>query len=185
MLHSKDVNILPTIHGMTKLFVPFCSAQDDESTDMNCLVFWAHCKNGKILTKHQVYIYNKGILPILGIFPWYKIIVPLECAADSEWNGAMNLVASCSVVELSVHKNCKKISLERPKSTSNYLNNCTCYDTVVCTILFSSRWRVYWYKLLSVLSTLQKWQNWHAPSSDIWNIQIIRMCSWFWVKWWN
>ena len=35
---------------------PLCSAQDGESDDMNCLAFWAHCKNGKILMKHQVYI---------------------------------------------------------------------------------------------------------------------------------
>ena len=37
---------------MTELFVLFCSAQDGESTDMNCLVFGAQCKNGKILKKH-------------------------------------------------------------------------------------------------------------------------------------
>ena len=40
-------------------FVPFYSAQNDESADMNCLVFWAHCKIGKFLMKRQVY--NKGI----------------------------------------------------------------------------------------------------------------------------
>ena len=32
-------NISTTIHAMTKSFVPFCSAQDGESTDMNHLVF--------------------------------------------------------------------------------------------------------------------------------------------------
>ena len=32
-LHS---NISTTIHAMTKSFVPFYSAQDGESTDMNC-----------------------------------------------------------------------------------------------------------------------------------------------------
>ena len=41
-------NILTTLHAMTKLFVPFCSAQDGEFTDMNCLVLWAHCENGEI-----------------------------------------------------------------------------------------------------------------------------------------
>ena len=51
-----------------------------------------------------------------------------------------------------------------------YLDNCTCYDTVVCTILFSSIWRVYWYKLLSVLSTLRKWQNFDETPS----IYIVR-----------
>ena len=59
-------NILTTVHATTKLFVPLCSAQDGESDDMNCLAFWAHCKNGKILMKHQVY--NKGILSILDSF---------------------------------------------------------------------------------------------------------------------
>ena len=54
---------------MMILFVPFCSVQDGESTDINCLVFWAYCENGKILMKHQVY--NKRISPILGIF--YKM----------------------------------------------------------------------------------------------------------------
>ena len=41
----------------------------------------------------------------------------------------------------------------------NYLSNCTCYDKTVCTILFISRWWVYWYELFSVLSILQKWLN--------------------------
>ena len=31
--------ILTTVCAMTKSFVPFCSAQDGESTDVNCLVF--------------------------------------------------------------------------------------------------------------------------------------------------
>ena len=57
-------NISTTLHDTTKLFVPFCSAQDGESADMNCLVFWAHCKNGKILMKRQVY--NKGIFTNFG-----------------------------------------------------------------------------------------------------------------------
>ena len=59
-------NILTTIHAMTKSFLPFCSAQDGESTDMNCLVFWTRCENGKILTKCQVY--NKGIFTDFGYF---------------------------------------------------------------------------------------------------------------------
>ena len=32
-------NISTTVHAMTKSLVPFCSAQDGESTDMNSLVF--------------------------------------------------------------------------------------------------------------------------------------------------
>ena len=52
---------------MTKSFVPFCLAQDGESTDINCLVFWAQCKNGKILMKRKVYN-NKGIFTNFGYF---------------------------------------------------------------------------------------------------------------------
>ena len=59
-------NISTTVHATTKSFAPFCSAQDGESTGTNCLVFWAHCENSKILMKRQVY--NKGILLILSIF---------------------------------------------------------------------------------------------------------------------
>ena len=57
-------NISTTVSAITKSFLSLCSAQDGESADMNCLVFWAHCENGKILMKR----YNKGILPILGNF---------------------------------------------------------------------------------------------------------------------
>ena len=38
-------NISTTVHAMKKLFVPFCSAQDGESTDINGLVFWVQYKN--------------------------------------------------------------------------------------------------------------------------------------------
>ena len=67
---------------MTKLFILFCSAQNGESTDINCLVFWAHCENGKISTKCQVY--NKGIFTILDIFSQYEILISFECAVDCE-----------------------------------------------------------------------------------------------------
>ena len=80
-----------------------------------------------------------------------------------------------------------------------YLNNCTCYNKIVCTILFSSRWWVYWYELFSVLSIIAKMAKfwWNTKSIIIRdftnlgyffiirNIDIIRMCSWFWVKWCN
>ena len=79
----------------------FCSAQDGESTVVNCLVFWAHCENGQILMKRQVY--NKGIFTILGISSQYEILILLECAFDSEWNGVINSVILCLVVELFVH----------------------------------------------------------------------------------
>ena len=61
---SKILCILTTVHATTKSFVPFCLPQYVESTDMNCLVFWTHCENGKILTKRQVY--NKGIFTNFG-----------------------------------------------------------------------------------------------------------------------
>ena len=79
-------NILATVHAMTKSFVQFCSAQDGESTGVNCLVFWAHCEIEKIVMKCQVY--NKGIFTILKYFSSYEI---LECTVDSEWNGVILL----------------------------------------------------------------------------------------------
>ena len=30
---------MATVHAMTELLVPFCSAQEGESTDMNCYYF--------------------------------------------------------------------------------------------------------------------------------------------------
>ena len=39
------------VHATAKLFVQFCSAQGGESTDMICLVFWAHCENDQNLMK--------------------------------------------------------------------------------------------------------------------------------------
>ena len=98
--------ISKTIHTTTKLFVPFYSAQDGKSTDMNYLIFRKNCENGKILTKHQVY--NKGILPILGKFEQYEILISPESVVDSEWNGVINFVVSCSVAKLFIcrsHKN--------------------------------------------------------------------------------
>ena len=47
----------------------------------------------------------------------------------------------------------------------DYLNNHTCYDQIICTILFSSRWRVCWNIFLSVLSTLRKWQKFNETSN--------------------
>ena len=96
--------ISTTVHAMTKSFVPFCSAQDGESTDMNCLEFWAYCENDKILMKRQVYII-RGFSPILGIFSYYEILISLECAVNSEWNGIINFLLSCSVVKLFNRRN--------------------------------------------------------------------------------
>ena len=99
-------NISTTVHAMTKLFVPFCSAQDGESTDINCLeincleykLILANCKNGKILMKCQVY--NKGI------FINYELLISLECTTDSEWNDVINLIVPCSDVELFILDTC-------------------------------------------------------------------------------
>ena len=40
------------------LHAPFCSAQDCESANIKCSVFWACSKNSKILIKHQVYSFG-------------------------------------------------------------------------------------------------------------------------------
>ena len=80
-LHS---NISTTIHAMTKTGVPCCPAHNSESTDVNCLVFGAHFKNGKILMK----IFNENIKSIIRgfwvIFKQHGILILLECMADYE-----------------------------------------------------------------------------------------------------
>ena len=42
----------------------------------------------------------RGFSPILGIFSQDKILILLKCAVDSEWNGVINFVVSCSIVKL-------------------------------------------------------------------------------------
>ena len=115
---------------MTKFSLPFCSAQDGESTDMNCLVFWPLCKNGKIWTKHQVY--NKGILPILGTFSLCEILISSESTFHSEWNGVINFVTSCSVVELLAHKNPASYSLVPHTYTYRDTNMDTTLSYTLC-----------------------------------------------------
>ena len=99
---KSHTNISTTVHATTKLFLPFFSTQDGDSTDINCLVFWAHCQSGKFLTKHQVY--NKGIFINLGN---YEILISLEYMIDSEWNNVINFDASCSVAKLFIRRNHK------------------------------------------------------------------------------
>ena len=70
----KSILMTVHVHATIGSFVPFCSAQDGVSPDMNCLVFWAHCENGIILMKHQVY-------------------------NDFEWNDIINFIVSHLVVE--------------------------------------------------------------------------------------
>ena len=43
----KKLLVSTTVHVMTKSFLSLCSAKDGESADMNCLVFWEHCKMAK------------------------------------------------------------------------------------------------------------------------------------------
>ena len=66
LFNTTHENISTTIQAMVKWFVSFCLAQDGESTDMNCLVFYELCENDKFLTKRQVY--NKGIFVDFGYF---------------------------------------------------------------------------------------------------------------------
>ena len=58
---NKFDRILTTVHAMTKLFVPFCSAQVDESTDVNCECFAKMAKigqNGQSIVRgfHQFWV---------------------------------------------------------------------------------------------------------------------------------
>ena len=72
-------NISATIHARAKLFVLFCSAQDGESAGMNCLVFWAHCKNTYYFQQNTKSIYNQGIFTNFGYF----CNMTLKCAVVS------------------------------------------------------------------------------------------------------
>ena len=119
----------------------------------------------------------RGFSPIFGYLSQYEILISLECAVDSEWNGVIISVLSCSVAELFNHKSHKSSASNQPwtaKITLKYLDNRTCCHKLVCTILFSSRWWVYWYDLFSVLSTLQKLQI-------LMKRQVIRGFCQFWV----
>ena len=63
---------------------------------------------------YELFSVSKGIRrfsPILGNFEKYEILISLECAIDSEWNGVINFIVSCSVVELFIHK---KSNLQPP-----------------------------------------------------------------------
>ena len=95
--------------------------------------------------------------------------IKLFCILCSKSNHILDLKMSTSTSIVFVTNHLKIIiitsSLQRPNSTQKYLNNHTCYDKIVCTILFSSRWRVYWYELFSILSTLWKWQNFDETPS--------------------
>ena len=95
-------NILTTRHATTRLFVPFCSAQDGESTDMNYLYSECITEMAKFCTNCQVY--NKGIL---SFFHKNELLISLECEVDSEWNDVINFVVASSVAELLIQRNPK------------------------------------------------------------------------------
>ena len=101
----------------------------------------------------------RGFSSILGSFSKCKISIPLNCTVDSEWNDVFNFVVLCSIAELFVDREITKCSLQSTTSHTKFLYNRTYYNKTVCTVVFSSRWPVYWYKFFSVLSTLQKWEN--------------------------
>ena len=74
---------MPEKSGMPKLFILFCSAQDGESTDINCLVFWAHCEMSKFPQNAKSII--RGFSQFWVIFHNnYEILISLECAVDCE-----------------------------------------------------------------------------------------------------
>ena len=64
-----------------------------------------------------------------------------------------------------VHKNHK--TLQQPKNHSIFLNNSTCYNKIICFVLFSSRWWVCWYKLFSVLAHCKMAKFWWNAKSEI------------------
>ena len=121
---------------------------------MNCLVFDHITKMANFWQNVKSII--RGFCQFwLGIFSECKILVPLECAVNSEWNDTINAVMLCLVVELFILYKTQKSSLQWP-NTCKYLNNRECYDKTVCTISFSSRWWVYWYELFSFFKDTAK-----------------------------
>ena len=61
---------------MAKLFVPFCSTQNGESTDMNCLVFWTHCKNSQIwmkLVEDYLLFFIDSNIDIVKMCSWFWV----------------------------------------------------------------------------------------------------------------
>ena len=77
------------IHATAKSFVPFCSAQNDESADMNCLVFWVLFKRAKIWL---------NVMSIIRGFSNFGYSEVLECAVDSEWNDVVGNIKICLVI---------------------------------------------------------------------------------------
>ena len=66
MPHHITQNISTTVLATTKSFVPFCSAQDGKSADINCLVIQAHCQTEKFYQNTKSII--RGFSLILNIF---------------------------------------------------------------------------------------------------------------------
>ena len=93
-IYSLTKIILTTLHAITKSVVPFCSAQDGESIDVNCLVFWTFCKNGENQPKFPVY-YSKGVFINFGKFSltWEIDITGMYIqSVNSEWNDILILL---------------------------------------------------------------------------------------------
>ena len=72
-------NSSTTVHATTKLIVPLCSAQDGESTDMNCFEHIAKFNEWKA----QSII--REFSSIWSISSQCEILILLECAVDPEW----------------------------------------------------------------------------------------------------
>ena len=84
----------------------------------------------------------KRIFSNFGYFSQYKI---LKCAVDSEWNGVINLVVSCSVVKLFICRNDKDPGFNGPtlhKTTLLQLDEykmCLCCGALSINVLDFSR----------------------------------------------
>ena len=63
-------------------------------------------------------------------------MISLKCAVDSEWNDVINFVVACSVVELLIHRNPQKSSLQWPKPDQN--NSTTVHATTKLFVPFYS-----------------------------------------------
>ena len=99
----------------------------------------------------------------------YTLAVSIKDRSNTSVLVLKSVLSTLSEV-LDVLTSMKYLSITMEVSTSvsiihKYLDNRTCYDKIVRTVLFISRWRIYWYELFSVLRILQKWQNFDETPS--------------------
>ena len=81
----------------------------------------------------------RGFSPILGIFSQYEILISLECAVDSEWDGVINFVVACSVAELLFVEITKNPVFDGPPPQLNF--QLFPFIKCACVVVLASDWK--------------------------------------------